>query len=159
MARGTAEARAKQLELETAAKQAVSAVLAAGFLLGYPAIQTKISVTITEIVSTNPVLAVETAIGSVVADLCQRAEPIQLEPIMTVTVISPQECIGEVMAGIQQRSGVASGISSTHGGRERIIATAPLAKLFGYSTAIRSATKGRGEFSIEFNCFAPVSRK
>lgn len=149
---------ARQNEL-AAARQAAEGVLAAGFLLGYPAIQTRVTVVITEILSVNPLLSIETAIGKVVAALCQRANPVQLEPVMTVTVVTPQECVGEVMAGLQQRGGVASGISTAHGGRERIIATAPLSRLFGYSTAVRSATKGRGEFSIEFKCFAPMSRK
>lgn len=146
-----------QSELAVVAKQAVEEILAAGFLLGYPAIQTRIAFTIDEVLSANPTLAVEAAVSKIVTALCQRADPVRLEPVMTVTVATPQECVGEVVAGLQQRGGVTTGITATHGGRERIVATAPLARLFGYSTAVRSATKGRGEFSIEFNRFAPVT--
>lgn len=142
-------------EQHAVAVRAAEGALNSGFLLGYPAIQTKVEMEIDEIVSGNATVAIEAAVSRVVSALCQRADPVQLEPVMTVSVITPREYVGEVLSGLQQRNGSTTGVRSLPSG-EKITATAPLARLFGYSTAIRSATKGRGEFNITFARFAPL---
>ena len=133
----------------------VHTTLNAGFILGYPAIHIKVDVHITEIASDNVAMALESATAQIVSRLCQKAQPIQLEPIMSITITTPKEYVGDVLSGLQQRGGITSAIHSLPSG-EKILAQAPLARLFGYSTVIRSATKGKGEFNIEFKQFAPL---
>ncbi|MCO5143376.1 MAG: elongation factor G [Oligoflexia bacterium] len=85
------------------------------------------------------------------------AKPTILEPIMKLEVQAPEEFQGSVMGQVNQRRGVIQG-SSTNMGYVTIEATVPLVEMFGYSTDLRSATQGKGEFSMEFAEYQPVPR-
>lgn len=84
----------------------------------------------------------------------QSADPVLMEPIMDVTVIVPNQNVGDTISSLTARGGLVSSMESKPTA-DHIIAQAPLAKLFGYSTALRSSTQGRGTFSMEFSHYAP----
>ena len=81
---------------------------------------------------------------------CQEAGAVLMEPIMKVQVVSPGEYIGDVISSITQRNGIVESMESKTGG-DIVTAQVPLEKMFGYSTILRSATQGRGSFSMEFS--------
>ena len=87
----------------------------------------------------------------------EAAKPVILEPIMNVEVQAPEEFQGQVVGQLNQRRGV---IQSTETVEGYLVATAhiPLSEMFGYSTDLRSATQGKGEFSMEFAKYQPVPR-
>ena len=85
------------------------------------------------------------------------AGPIILEPIMKVEVAAPDEFQGSVTGGLNQRRGVILN-SETNDGYVTVQANVPFSEMFGYSTALRSATQGKGEFSMEFAKYEPVPR-
>ena len=89
--------------------------------------------------------------------VAQSAAPILMEPVMKVTVIVPTQYVGEAISSITSRGGLVNSIESRTAS-EHIHAQAPLSQLFGYSTALRSATQGRGTFSMEFDHYAQKTR-
>jgi elongation factor G len=84
-----------------------------------------------------------------------KARPVVLEPIMKVEVQSPEEFQGGVVGGLNQRRGVILS-TETREGFATAVAEVPLSEMFGYSTAVRSATQGKAEFTMEFAKYAPV---
>ena len=79
-----------------------------------------------------------------------RAQPVLLEPIMKVEVVVPEEYMGDILGELSSRRASIGGMDARPGGAQSIIANAPLAEMFGYATALRSRTQGRGVFSMEF---------
>ena len=75
-----------------------------------------------------------------------------LDPIMTVEVLAPESFTGDVIGDLNARGGKIESIEPK-AGVQTINATVPLAKMFGYSTDLRSATQGRGTFSMQFSRF------
>lgn len=86
--------------------------------------------------------------------VCQQAGPILMEPIMNVVIVVPSQYVGDVIGSLTARGGIVSSMESRPGA-DHIHAQAPLSKLFGYSTVLRSSTQGRGTFSMEFSHYAP----
>jgi elongation factor G len=87
----------------------------------------------------------------------ERAQPTALEPIMKLETSAPEEFQGSVMGQINQRRGIILG-TSTIEGFVTVTADIPLTEMFGYSTDLRSATQGKGEFTMEFSKYAAVPR-
>ena len=83
----------------------------------------------------------------------QEAGPVLMEPIMDVTLIVPSQYVGDTISSLTQRGGIVSSMESRPSA-DHINAQAPLSHLFGYSTALRSSTQGRGTFSMEFSHYA-----
>ena len=140
-------------ELLEAIERGVTGSLAGGIVQGYPAFD--IGVTLTNAVyneATSTVFAFEAASTMCLDNACREAGPVLLEPIMKVDVIVPKEFMGDVINGITMRGGLVQSVESRPSA-EHIRATAPLAKMFGYSTALRSATQGRGTYAMEFSHF------
>ncbi len=81
------------------------------------------------------------------------ADPILLEPIMAVEVVTPEDYMGDVMGDINRRRGVMEGMDDNPAGKI-IRAEVPLGEMFGYATALRSATQGRASYSMEFKKYA-----
>jgi len=82
-----------------------------------------------------------------------QADPIFLEPIMAIDVLCPKEFVGDVVNHLTSRGGIVHSID-TRTTVEHVHAEAPLEKMFGYTTGLRSITQGRGTFSMEFSHFA-----
>ena len=89
----------------------------------------------------------------------RRGKPVLLEPMMKIEVLVPEEFLGDTIAQFNSRRGVIQGIESRVGNAQAISALVPLAEMFGYATSLRSATQGRGVFSLEFDHYARVDQK
>jgi elongation factor G len=87
----------------------------------------------------------------------QQGSPVLLEPIMKVEAIAPDEFLGDILGQMSSRRGEILGMEMRPGNAQAVRALVPLAEMFGYATSIRSATQGRGVFSMEFDHYAPVS--
>lgn len=81
------------------------------------------------------------------------ADPVLLEPIMKVEVVTPEDYMGDVMGDLNRRRGVVQGMDDSPSGKI-IRAEVPLSEMFGYATAVRSATQGRASYSMEFAKYA-----
>ena len=88
----------------------------------------------------------------------QKAKPILLEPIMKVEVMVPDEYLGDVLAQLNARRATIAGMEPRPGKIQEVTTQVPLAEMFGYATELRSATQGRGVFSMEFAHYAPMSQ-
>ena len=80
-----------------------------------------------------------------------------MEPIMKVEVIMPEEFLGDIMGQLSARRGEIQGMEPRPGNAQAIHAMMPLSEMFGYATELRSATQGRGAFTMEFDHYAQVS--
>ena len=92
-----------------------------------------------------------------VREVYPKCAPVILEPIMKVEVSAPEEYQGSVLGQINQRRGVIMG-STSNEGYAIVESNVPLTEMFGYSTDLRSATQGKGEFTMEFSHYAPVPK-
>ncbi len=102
-------------------------------------------------------MAFQAAAVGAFRDFYARAQPIVLEPIMTVALEGPAEFHGNMVATLMQRRGMILGSTEAEGFSE-VEAEVPLAEMFGYATALRSSTQGKAEFTMEFSRYsqAPV---
>ena len=94
---------------------------------------------------------------SAIRECYPNAGPIILEPIMKVEVAAPEEFQGSITGGLNQRRGVILN-TETNDGYATAQAHVPFSEMFGYSTSLRSATQGKGEFSMEFAKYEPVPK-
>jgi elongation factor G len=95
-------------------------------------------------------LGLKVAASQACRDACEKASPVVLEPYMKIEVVVPEEFVGEVIADLNSRRGHLEEV--TPRGKTSVIeAIAPLAMMFGYSTALRSLTQGRGIFTMQYS--------
>jgi elongation factor G len=87
----------------------------------------------------------------------QRGAPVLQEPVMKVEVVVPEEFLGETIGQMNARRGEIQGMEVRPGNAQAVRAMVPLAEMFGYATDLRSATQGRGVFTMEFDHYARVS--
>ena len=85
------------------------------------------------------------------------ASPVLLEPMMKVEVVTPEDYMGDVMGDLNRRRGIVDGMEDVIAGKI-IRAHVPLSEMFGYSTALRSATQGRATYSMEFDRYAEAPK-
>jgi elongation factor G len=85
-------------------------------------------------------------------EACRSAQPILLEPIMAVDLIAPHEFVGEVMSLMTQRGGQVLSMESRIA-TDHVKTLAPMEKMFGFMTALRSVSQGRATFTMEFSHF------
>jgi elongation factor G len=85
-----------------------------------------------------------------------RADPTILEPVMKVEVVTPEDYMGDVMGDLHRRRGVVGGMEDVPAGKI-LRAEVPLSEMFGYATALRSATQGRATYSMEFLQYAEAA--
>ena len=140
-------------EIMEAIKHGFMSSLDSGIKYGYPC--TDIAVTVTGIEYdelTASTFAYEACAAQAFDKACNQAAPQLLEPVMNVDISCPKEFVGEAMSQMTQRGGMIMGQDS-HTAEEIIHAQAPMAKMFGFTTNLRSATKGMASFSLEFSHF------
>ena len=87
----------------------------------------------------------------------QKGAPVLQEPIMKVEVVASEEFLGDIMGQLSARRGEILGMEMRPGTAQAVRAMVPLAEMFGYATDLRSATQGRGVFTMEFDHYAQVS--
>ncbi len=85
------------------------------------------------------------------------ADPVLLEPLMKVEVVTPEDYMGDVMGDLNRRRGIVAGMDDSVSGKI-IRASVPLAEMFGYATDLRSATQGRATYSMEFEKYEEAPR-
>ncbi|HQD17759.1 MAG TPA: elongation factor G [Bacillota bacterium] len=102
-------------------------------------------------------LAFKMAAAMALRDGCKRAEPVLLEPVMSVDVVVPEEYLGDVMADITARRGRVLGMEQRANSRV-VHAIVPLSEMFGYATDLRSATQGRATYSIRVHGYEQVPK-
>lgn len=130
----------------------------AGILAGYPVTDLKVTLvdgSYHEVDSSE--MAFKMAAVFAFKEAFQKGRPTLLEPIMKVEVVMPEEYLGDVLGQINSRRGEIQGTDIRPGNSQAIRAIVPLAEMFGYATELRSATQGRGVFSMEFDHYSPVS--
>jgi elongation factor G len=138
-------------ELVPAVEQGVMESFESGVLMGYPVVDVAVALvggTYKESLSTH--LAFKVAASMACKEGLRKARPILLEPIMAVEILVPAAFMGEVIGDINARGGKVEHLER-RGEMQIIDATIPLSRMFGYSTALRSATQGRGTFTMHFS--------
>jgi len=90
-------------------------------------------------------------------DAALKANPVLMEPVMNVEVVTPEEYMGDVMGDLNRRRGIVQGMEDGPAGKQ-LKAEVPLSEMFGYSTALRSATQGRATYSMEFAKYAQAPK-
>jgi len=129
-----------------------------GVLAGYPVVDLKVTLfdgSFHEVDSSEMAFKLAASMGF--KEGVQRGGPILLEPMMKVEVVVPEEYLGDVMGQVNSRRGLIQGMEVRPGNAQAIRAMVPLAEMFGFSTVLRSATQGRGVFTMEFDHYAQVS--
>ena len=143
-------------EYISAVNKGVIEQLESGVIAGYPVVGVKVSLYDG---SHHDVDSSEVAFKIAGSMACQegvlRADPVLLEPIMSVEVVSPDEYMGDINGDINRRRGVLQGMDGSPAGTV-IRAEVPLAEMFGYATDLRSMSQGRATYSMEFSKYAQV---
>ena len=141
-----------QAYIEAVEKGALES-MESGAMMGYPVVDVEVTfagVNHKDALSTE--LAYTVSASMACREALAKAEPFLLEPIMDVEVFVPEAFTGDVIGDLNARGGKIESIDHKMGSQV-LKATAPLANMFGYSTALRSATQGRGTFSMQFSHF------
>ncbi len=121
-----------------------------GVLAGYPMVDIKVTLvdgSYHEVDSNEVAFKVAASMG--LREGANDANPILLEPIMKVEVVTPEDYMGDIMGDLNRRRGVVHGMEDNPSGKV-INADVPLSEMFGYATAVRSASQGRASYSMEF---------
>ncbi len=143
-----------------AVRKGVMGAADSGVLAGYPVTDVKVTLidgSFHEVDSSE--MAFKTAGSMGFREGIRKGKPILLEPMMKVEVVVPEEYLGDIMGQLNSRRGNIGGMEMRPGNAQAVNAMVPLGEMFGYATDLRSGTKGRGVFSMEFDHYAPVSAK
>ncbi len=137
-------------EFLEAIRQGINEAEGGGSLMGYPVIDVRTTLLNIQMKETSDAMAFRVAANMAFKQAFLKAEPILLEPIMKTEVLVPEAFTGDVIGDLNARKGKISQIVSK-GSTQVLTANVPLSKMFGYSTALRSASQGRGTFSMQFS--------
>ena len=129
-----------------------------GILAGFPVMGMKV---VPNDGSFHPVdsdqLSFELAAHAAFKNVCAKAGPMLMEPIMKVEVVTPEENMGDVIGDLNKRRGMVQGMEEARSGARIVKAMVPLSEMFGYVTALRTITSGRATSSMEYDHHAPLS--
>jgi elongation factor G len=146
-------------EFIPAVQKGVMEAADSGVLAGYPVVDMKVTLfdgSFHEVDSSE--MAFKLAGSMAFKEGVQKGSPVLLEPIMKVEVVVPDDYLGDVIGQLNSRRGSIQGMEVRPGNAQAVRAHVPLGEMFGYATELRSATQGRGVFSMEFDHYAPVSQ-
>ena len=136
----------------------IQGAMQAGVLAGYPVVDVKVTLydgSFHEVDSSE--MAFKIAGSMAFKEACRKANAVLLEPIMKVSVIVPEEYMGDVMGDLDSRRGEILGMEARPGAQQ-IDALVPLANMFGYATDLRSSTQGRGQYSMEPHSYVEIPK-
>ena len=145
-------------EYISAVEKGVRAAAESGVLAGYPVTDVKVTLidgSSHDVDSSD--LAFKMAGSMAFRQGIQKGSPVLQEPIMKVEVVIPEQFLGDIIGQVNSRRGDVQGMDAHPGGSQGVRAMVPLAEMFGYATELRSATKGRGAFTMEFDHYSKVS--
>jgi elongation factor G len=142
-----------------AVDKGIQEALESGVLAGYPVVDVKVTLfdgSYHEVDSSE--MAFKIAGSMAFKEGMRKADPVLLEPIMKVEVVTPEEYMGDVVGDINRRRGMVQGMDDTPSGKV-IRCEVPLAEMFGYATDLRSLTQGRATYTMQFEKYqeAPAS--
>ena len=135
-------------------EEAIRDALSGGIAFGYPAVDVQVIIDEVRYQEREGVeSAMRAAINSAINTACQKARPLLLSPVMQVDISTPKAHMGDMLTALNQRGALILAVESKPHG-EQIAAEVALKELFGFSTVVRSATRGLGDFSMEFARYA-----
>jgi elongation factor G len=146
-------------EFIPAVKKGLEDTLPNGVLAGFPVVDVKVTLfdgSYHDVDSNENAFKMAASMGF--KDGMRKASPVLLEPMMSVEVETPEDYTGTVMGDLSSRRGMVQGMDDTVGGGKIVKAEVPLAEMFGYSTALRSATQGRATYTMEFKHYSEAPR-
>jgi len=146
-------------EFIPAVKKGLEDTLPNGVLAGFPVVDVKVTLfdgSYHDVDSNENAFKMAASMGF--KDGMRKANPVLLEPMMSVEVETPEDYTGTVMGDLSSRRGMVQGMDDTVGGGKIVKAEVPLAEMFGYSTALRSATQGRATYTMEFKHYTEAPR-
>ena len=141
-----------------AVDQGIQGAMLSGVLAGYNVVDCKVTLydgSYHEVDSSE--MAFKIAGSMAFKEAMRKADPVLMEPIMKVTVIVPEEYMGDVIGDLNSRRGMIQGMEAENGA-QRINAHVPLSEMFGYATDMRSNTQGRGQYVMEPSHYAEVPK-
>jgi len=133
--------------------------LPSGVLAGFPVVDVKVTLfdgSYHDVDSNEN--AFKMAASMAFKDGMRKASPVLLEPMMSVEVETPEDYTGTVMGDLSSRRGMVQGMDDMAGGGKSVKAEVPLSEMFGYSTALRSATQGRATYTMEFKHYTEAPK-
>ncbi len=135
----------------------IQGAMEAGILAGYPVVDVKVELydgSYHEVDSSE--MAFKVAASMAFKEGMKKANPVLLEPVFKVEVVTPEDYMGDVMGDLNSRRGRIEGMEARQGGAQAINAMVPLSEMFGYSTDLRSATQGRATYTMIFDHYEEV---
>ncbi len=146
-------------EFIPAVRKGLEDTLPNGVLAGYPVVDVKVTLfdgSYHDVDSNENAFKMAASMGF--KDGMRKASPVLLEPMMSVEVETPEDYTGTVMGDLSSRRGMVQGMEDMPGGSKIVKAEVPLAEMFGYSTALRSATQGRATYTMEFKHYTEAPK-
>jgi elongation factor G len=146
-------------EFIPAVDQGIREAMQNGIIAGYPVVDVKVTLfdgSYHEVDSSD--LAFKIAASIAFKEAAKQAEPVLLEPIMEVEVVTPDEYLGDVIGDLNSRRGRIEGINMRKDGQV-VKALVPLAEMFGYATRLRSITQGRAIYTMQFHHYEEVPQQ
>ncbi len=136
----------------------IQGAMLSGVLAGYPVVDVKVTLydgSYHEVDSSE--MAFKIAGSMAFKEACQKADPTLMEPIMKVSVIVPDEYLGNVIGDLNSRRGQIQG-QENRSGAVQVDALVPLGEMFGYATDLRSRTQGRGQYTMEPHSYLEIPK-
>lgn len=139
--------------------QGIQGAMESGVVAGYPVVDVKVELydgSYHEVDSSE--MAFKVAASMAFKDGMKKADPVLLEPIFKVEVVTPESYMGDVMGDLNSRRGRIEGMEARPGGAQAVHAMVPLSEMFGYSTDLRSSTQGRATYTMIFDHYDEVPK-
>jgi len=136
----------------------IQGAMQAGIMAGFPVVDLKVTLydgSYHEVDSSE--MAFKIAGSMAIKDAMKKGNPVLMEPIMSVVVVTPEEYMGDVIGDLNSRRGQVQGMEAIPGARQ-IDALVPLSEMFGYATDLRSKTQGRGQYTMQPDSYLEVPK-